>query len=76
MKTKTYTAWGKDDKADTLIEGEGPPKFANGELQDPQAQLVWRIEATDWVQANQKYHELQGWEPYQPMEEDRGTNET
>jgi|RhiMetdeSRZDD1v2_1073273.scaffolds.fasta_scaffold816112_2 hypothetical protein len=59
-----YTAWGKDGSANTLIEGEGPPQAQDEE----NSELIWKIEAPSWEEAMQKYHTLQGWEPYRPMD--------
>jgi hypothetical protein len=35
---------------------------------DEPAELVWTIEAGSWEEAMQKFHVLQEWEPYRPME--------
>lgn len=60
-----YTAWGRPDaeQPDTLIEGVGPPIPACGSTK-----LFWEIEAKSWEEACGKYHGLQGWEPYKPLE--------
>jgi hypothetical protein len=58
-----YTAWGKDGRANTLIGGEGPPQIQD----EDNSELIWTIEADTWEEAMQKYHALQGWEPYKPM---------
>jgi hypothetical protein len=68
MQTEVYTAWGSDGRANTLMGGEGPPVYANGTLQPDCPDLIWRIYATSWDDACRQYHELQGWEPYKPME--------
>ncbi len=62
----TYTAWGTDGKAHTLVEGEHAPRFADGSSQPDCGDLIWRIEADSWDAACRKYHELQGWEPSVP----------
>jgi hypothetical protein len=59
-----YTAWGRDGQANTLTAGEGPPQLQD----EDNCELIWSIEADSWEEANQKYHTLQGWEPYKPME--------
>jgi hypothetical protein len=56
-----FTAWGKDGYAHTLIEGAGPPRFADGTTDDDASELIWTIEADSWTEANTKYHDLQGW---------------
>ena len=61
---KTYTAWGRNGIADTVVEGECPPRFQNGKVIDKKAKLVWTIKAASWTSAMKKYHKLQGWEPY------------
>ena len=60
-----YTAWGSGGVADTLVEGREPPPW---EFSGPGPDLIWVIEAKDWNEASRIYHELQGWEPYVPME--------
>jgi hypothetical protein len=62
----TYTAWGTDGKAHTLVEGEQRPRFEDGALQADCTDLIWRIEADSWDAACRQYHELQGWAPYVP----------
>ena len=59
-----YTAWGKDGRANTLVQGEGRPRFVDGTSFEDTEELIWRIEAESWEEAMQKYHALQGWEPY------------
>jgi hypothetical protein len=63
-----YTAWGRAGKADTLVEGDGPPRFADGTLIDPGAEVVATLQADIWEEAMRQYHELQGWGPYRPAE--------
>jgi hypothetical protein len=58
-----YTAWGKDGRANTLIEGDGPPQIQD----ECNSELIWSIEASSWEEAMQEYHKLQGWEPYRRM---------
>lgn len=66
----TYTAWGgTDGHAHTLTRGPNPPTFADGSRQDDCTELIWTIEADSWEAACKRYHELQGWEPYVPMED-------
>jgi hypothetical protein len=65
------TAWGKDGCAHILIGWEGPPTWNNqpdGPIMEDATELIWTIEANSWDEACVKYHELQGWEPYKPME--------
>jgi hypothetical protein len=62
-----YTAWGKDGEANTLIAGEGPPRFVDGTPFDDAQQLIWTIEAESWEEAMQKYDTLQGWGTYRPL---------
>jgi hypothetical protein len=66
-----YTVWATINRSEfTVIPGEGPPSFANGVSMfvDEPAELVWTIEAGSWEEAMQKFHVLQEWEPYRPME--------
>ena len=34
-----------------------------------EAKILYSIEARSWVEAMQKHHRRQGWEPYRPMNE-------
>jgi hypothetical protein len=58
-----YTACGRDGRANTLIEGGGPQQLQD----EDNSELIWTIDADTWEEAMQKYHTLQGWEPYNPM---------
>ena len=60
--TMIFTAWGKDGKACCLVGGDGP------QLQDEDtSELIWRIEASSYDEAMQKYYDLQGWGTYKPI---------
>ncbi|MCB1245305.1 MAG: hypothetical protein R3F31_25895 [Verrucomicrobiales bacterium] len=37
---------------------------------EPDALLIWTVEAENWEEAQTKKHHYLGWEPYIPMEED------
>jgi hypothetical protein len=63
----TFTAWGIDGRANTLIRGSSPPCFCDGTRHPHADELIWTIEAKSWDDANKKYHELHGWEPFRPM---------
>ena len=65
-----FTAWGKDGSAYIFVPGEELPRFVDGTPQDDGLELIWRIEAASWNEAMARYHELQGWEPHQPMSDD------
>ena len=38
-------------------------------LLEPNAKVIWTIDAESWNEACQKQHEFLGWEPYKPMPE-------
>lgn len=64
-----YTAWGSDEEGCySFGPGEHPPRYDNGTLMFPDAELMTTIEAGSWEEACIKYHEFMGWEPYVPME--------
>ena len=60
-----FTAWGKDERANTLIGGEGPlpPQLQ----EEDNSELIWTIEAASYEEAMQKYYTLQGWGTYKPV---------
>jgi hypothetical protein len=62
-----YTAWGEAGCATCLIQGSGPPRYADGTLMEDCPDLIWTIEADTWEDAMRRYHELQGWKSYIPM---------
>ena len=70
LEMMTYTAWGSSGVASALVEGVGPPVFADGSRDLDCPGLIWTIEAADFHDACRQYHELQGWEPYKAMEEE------
>jgi hypothetical protein len=63
---KIYTTWGfeKDNQPHTLVEGEGPLRFANGEVDCECEKLFWTIEACSYEKAMSIYYLRQGWYPY------------
>lgn len=61
-KNEIYTAWGIKPYANTFVKGKEKPNYEDCK------DLIWTIYARDWNEACTKYHELQGWEPYKPME--------
>ena len=65
---RVFTAWAEKEgeHPHTLIGGEGPPRFAEGTVQEDCKILVWRIEACTWEEAMSIYHLRQGWAPYDP----------
>ena len=64
---RIFTAWQSSDGSQiTLAAGEGPPRFANGELQPDCDVLLWRIEAGTWEEAAAIRNLRLGWEPYVP----------
>jgi hypothetical protein len=38
-------------------------------LPEPDARVVWTVEADTWDDACRQQHEFLGWEPYKPMTE-------
>jgi hypothetical protein len=63
----TWTAWvSKDGGQITLVNGQDPPRFANGKLQPDCETLLWRIEAATLEEASAIHHLRLGWEPYKP----------
>lgn len=65
---KIYTTWGleKDEQPHTLVEGEGPLRFSNGEADPRCEKLFWIIEACSPEEAMSIYYLRQGWAPYKP----------
>lgn len=64
---RIFTAWQSSDGSQiTLIAGEGPPTFANGELQPDCDVMLWRIAAGSWEEAAAIRNLRLGWEPYVP----------
>ena len=66
----SYSAWGHDGIADTLVLGNDRPRFVDGTEQDPTCELIWTIEAESWESALEKYHILQGWKVPERSEND------
>jgi hypothetical protein len=67
-----YSAWGPEGRAYILAPGEGPPRFDDGTLMDPEARPVWRGEADSWEDAVRRYHEFQAWVSCRPSGEGEG----
>ena len=64
---RVFTAWRSSDGLQiSLVHGEGPPRFANGELQPNCEVLLWRIEVGSYEEAMAIHRLRLGWEPYVP----------
>jgi hypothetical protein len=64
---KLYTAWAASDGSEvTLIEGTGLPVFSDGNQQPDCGQLLYRITAATWEEAQAIHHLRMGWRPYDP----------
>jgi hypothetical protein len=50
----------------TLLAAGAPRAAA---LLEPDATVVWTVEAETWDEACRKQHEFLGWDPYKPMTE-------
>ena len=35
---------------------------------EPNAVVIWTVDAASWDEARRKQHEFLGWEPYKPMQ--------
>ena len=70
MTPYLFPAWGKNARSSILVPGKEAPRFAYGTPIEEGLELIWRIDAADWNEAMTRYHELQGWEPYQPLSDD------
>jgi len=68
---RVFTAWGDVDSgiASTLVEGEGPPRFCNGDIIPDSGQLLWRIEVGSAEEACAIRNLRNGWEPFAPIGE-------
>ena len=68
MMKRIFTAWRSLDGTQiSLVPGEGPPKFASGELEPDCKVLLWRIEAGSYEEAAAVRNLRLGWNPYVPM---------
>ena len=68
---KIYSAWAlKGEKiAHSLASGEGPNRFANGEVDPDCEERLYTFEACSGEEASAIYYLRQGWGPYTPMGE-------
>jgi len=65
---KTYSCWGPlaDGRPNCLVEGEGPLRFKNGEVDPECEKKFWEFEAESLEEAMSIYYLRQGWAPYVP----------
>ena len=49
-----------------MVQGEVPPRFANGVIDTYCPDLHFTFEANSWEEAMAIYHLRQGWEPIDP----------
>ena len=66
-KLKIFTAWGTKGTPNTLVDGEGRPKFANGTLMPNCDELIFTIQAATWEEAMAIYNIRLGHDPYRPI---------
>jgi len=67
---RVFTAWRSLDASQiSLVPGEGPPRFANGELQPDCEVMLWRIEVGSYEEAMAVRNLRLGYEPYVPLGE-------
>jgi hypothetical protein len=53
--SRIFTGWGEYGIAYCLVEGEGPPRFANGKPFPDVPDLILTIEAQSWEEAKEEY---------------------
>lgn len=64
---RIFSAWRSLDGCETtLVGGEGPPRFANGELQPNCEIMLWRIEVGSYEEAAAIHNLRLGLNPYVP----------
>lgn len=63
---RVFTAWGGlgDELPHTLVQGDGPPVFANGTLQPNCERQFWRIVVGSYEEAAAVFNLRRGYEPY------------
>jgi hypothetical protein len=65
---KTYSVWALKGETigHTLVVGEGPLRFANGEADEECEERLYTFEAASSEEAMAIYYMRQGWAPYKP----------
>lgn len=67
----TFSAWELDsDGSLCFVEGDGPPRYADGTVIDPLCVKLYVVEADSWEEAMAEHYRRQGWEPYKAMDEE------
>lgn len=65
---RVFTAWRSLDGSQiSLVPGEGPPRFSNGEPQSDCEVMIWRIEVGSYEEAMAIRNLRLGYEPYVPQ---------
>ena len=65
---RVFTAWRSLDGLQTsLVHGEAPPRFANGELQPDCEVKLWRLEVGSYEEAMAIHNLRRGCGPYIPQ---------
>ena len=69
MMKRVFSAWGSvgDRLPHTLVYGEGPPRFVNGEVIRECEVCLWRIEVGTFEEASAIFNLRRGFEPYLPQ---------
>jgi hypothetical protein len=61
-----FSIWEGHHCGIALKQGDGPPMFADGRLQDPDAVAVKVFRAATWNEACQVQYDHYGWGRYEP----------
>jgi len=70
MMERVFTAWSSLDGSQlSLVSGEGPPRSANGDLQENCEVMLWRIEVGSYEEAMAIRNLRLGYGPYVPQGE-------
>lgn len=65
-----YELWGTPDRTSLTFTGaEAISNYKRQGAVEPDAKLIWTVDADSYNEASTLYHEYMGWEPYRPMDE-------
>jgi len=68
-----YELWeGNDGEGSTFGPSDRITDMVDSGLLPSDAKMIWTCQARSWIEANEKYHEHMGWEPYKPMLDEDG----
>ena len=65
-----YELWGTPDRTSLVFTGaDAIDGYKRQGAIEPDAELIWGVDADSWKEASTLYHQYMGWELYKPVDD-------